>query len=102
MCIVDQTLRQLIRSRVHEITDLAAEISDRTRYAVDVEQSGDGGSITITIYDPSEVGGEIDKRQFMGGMLPGTSASHQDCTAILENLEDFAQQLRAIRHGGQS
>ncbi|MCK2183541.1 hypothetical protein [Halomonas getboli] len=101
MSIVDQTLRQLIRSRVHEITDLAEEISDRMIYAVDVEQSGQFGAIAITIFELTGHGEGLKAQEPISVTLPGNYHRRDDWLDTLDRLEEIAQQLRTIRHGGQ-
>lgn len=88
MSIVAAGIRQLIRNRVHDITDLAAEINERQQGRVTVEQTP---RALLTEMDDYTTGAE----------LPSASSGPQDCIHILERLEDIADQLRAIRQEDQ-
>ncbi|WP_016854760.1 hypothetical protein [Halomonas smyrnensis] len=100
----DKTAHQLIRNRVHDLTDLAAQIGENTSLCASAEQCGMSHLVMVTVYEPAGFAPPADGVQWttlatLRAAMPKSGSSPQATAGALEDLEKIAAALRELLKG---
>lgn len=99
MSIVDSTQRQLIRNRIHEVTDLALEINEGEAHRVSVLTMAQ--QLDVAVYQRTGRHGSVLVTQRRHAVvIPGPGASNQQHQVAIDTLDDLISDLATVGSTG--